>query len=307
MIHVTTIAVIGASGMLGSMVSDVLSRDPDTHLICIVRTNELAQKGRETYENIDWRILDAEACDIDDARKAISGAEYVINAVGIIKPYVHDDNPDEVLRATRVNSLFPHVLGHVAAAENAKVLQIATDCVYSGSKGMYTEEDPHDALDVYGKTKSLGEAYLPSVFNIRCSIIGPELKSHLSLMDWFLGQPNGAKVNGYTNHEWNGVTTYHFARICQGIIEKDMNLPHIQHLVPKNILPKSELLGVFARNLDREDITITPVEAKVRINRTLATKNESLNREIWAAVGYSEPPTIEEMVTEMAGHMEKMG
>ena len=82
-------------------------------------------------------------------------------------------------------------------------MQIATDCVYSGKKGSYNEDDLHDALDVYGKTKSLGEAQSPNLLNIRCSIIGPEQGKHVSLLEWFLTQEPGAKLQGFAHHHWN--------------------------------------------------------------------------------------------------------
>jgi len=110
----------------------------------------------------------------------------------------------------------PHALAQATAKvlPMAKVLQIATDCVYSGKTGNYDEAAKHDALDVYGKTKSLGEVNARHVLNIRCSIIGPELKGRLSLLEWFLSQPTGARVNGYAHHQWNGITTLQFAELC---------------------------------------------------------------------------------------------
>jgi dTDP-4-dehydrorhamnose reductase len=119
-------------------------------------------------------------------------------------------------------------------------------------------------------------------------------------LEWFLRQPQNSKVNGYTNHLWNGVTTLHFARLCCGIITTNMMLPHLQHVVPTGVISKAELLQCLAREFRREDITIIPTEAKKIIDRTLVTDNEKLNRELWAAAGYSVPPLIPQMVAEMA-------
>ena len=84
------------------------------------------------------------------------------NAIGITKPYVRDDRPDEVERALRVNALFPFELGRAAAQAGARVLQIATDCVWAGTRGGYREDDPHDPVDVYGKTNKLvNHVHLP--------------------------------------------------------------------------------------------------------------------------------------------------
>jgi len=207
--------------------------------------------------------------------------EWVINCVGLIKPHC-----GSVELAVRINALFPHLLP-------ANTIQIATDCVYSGKKGNYVETDPHDALDVYGKTKSLGEA--SHINNLRCSIIGPEIKSHLSLLDWFLSQD---KADGYTNHLWNGITSLHFSRICQGIIREGIELPNVQHIVPADVVTKVELLHIISEAYGR-DIKITDTESET-VNRTLATNNLNLNSQIWRAAGYDEPPTIRQMVQELS-------
>lgn len=250
-------AILGPTGMLGSMVN---------------KTWEGPHKA------FDRKELNAEFPQI----KKLADFDWVINCVGMIKPYCVDSG-----RAIRVNALFPHYL-----PENT--IQIATDCVYSGKSGNYTETDEHDALDVYGKTKSLGEA--PQVKNLRCSIIGPEAKNHISLLDWFLSQE---EVNGFTNHWWNGITTYHFSLICQGIIREGIELPNLQHIVPGDSVSKASLLKIIAKAYDKK-IKVNSVLAPEFVDRTLRTNNPELNNRIWRAAGYSKPPTIKQMIEEMA-------
>jgi dTDP-4-dehydrorhamnose reductase len=138
------------------------------------------------------------------------------------------------------------------------------------------------------------------VHHLRCSIIGPEPKSHVSLLDWFRRQPRDGRVNGYSNHTWNGVTTLHFARLCHAIVTHWMTPPRMQHVVPSGALSKAQLLSCFAAQYRREDLTITPTEAASVIDRTLGTVNETMNRELWQAAGYPEPPSVPQMVAELA-------
>jgi dTDP-4-dehydrorhamnose reductase len=282
------------------MVLDYLRGSSSLKLTATVRTRDMLQKLQARFPESDWRLLDAERCSVNDIVDVLSDAKWVVNAIGVIKPYINDDNAAEVERAVTVNALFPHLLARAAEQTGCRVLQIATDCVFSGSKGKYTEKDSHDPLDVYGKTKSLGEVYSANMHHLRCSIIGPEPKGHVSLLDWFLGQPSNAGVSGYVNHQWNGVTTLHFAKLCHGVIEHGLDLPHVQHLVPQGVVSKAELLECFRREYRREDIAITPTEAKTVIDRTLATLGGSLNRQLWAAAGYEEPPSVPQMVAELA-------
>ncbi len=296
------VAILGCTGMLGAITLDYFTRNTEFEIIATYRDKKEKQGLAKDYPSVHFRSLDAETTSTSEISEAIKGAHWVINAIGIIKPYIHDDNAQEVERATRINSLFPHLLCKATEKSKVKIIQIATDCVYSGQKGSYIETDSHDALDVYGKTKSLGEAYFGSIYHLRCSIIGPELKSHLSLMDWFLGQPEGAELNGFSNHQWNGVTTLHFAKICRGIIEDKISIDHAQHVVPGNLISKANLLKSFAKDFKRQDIKVNVVEAPAVVDRTLSTNNQVLNAKIWKSAGYNKPPTIESMVSELANY-----
>lgn len=288
--------------MLGSMVLDFLVRQRELEPIATTRKERVEQQPGERLAGIQWRLLDAEHCGVEEIRNVLNGAPWAVNAIGVIKPYIHDDNAAEVERATRVNALFPHLLANAAEKCHCHILQIATDCVYSGRKGNYLENDDHDALDVYGKTKSLGEVFSPNVFHLRCSIIGPEPEAHVSLLDWLLWQKNGAVVRGFTNHLWNGITTLHFAKLCHGIISNNLSLRHIQHIIPAGKTTKFDLLKSLAESFRRTDLKIEPAKAATAIDRTLGTSNEILNRDLWAVCGFAHPPSIPEMVSELAAY-----
>jgi len=230
-----SVLVLGASGMLGHVVFA-----------------HLQSTGKFRVQGSLRKDFDAEAFALGGSPKYLEGFDFIVNCIGIIKPYCKDDDPQGVRRAIRVNALFPHQLGIWARAHGGKVIQIATDCVYSGSKGRYVESDAHDALDVYGKTKSLGEVLDGSVLNIRCSIIGPELKGRLSLLEWFLSQPAGSELSGFSHHVWNGVTTLQFGQLCEKILEDPgaydalLKSSLVHHFVPNETVNKFELLHLFA-------------------------------------------------------------
>jgi dTDP-4-dehydrorhamnose reductase len=295
------VAVLGANGMLGWVVTRCLAEAGDFRIRATVRDRERPAAGGAAAEGVDYEVLDAERCGAADLARLLDGAAWAVNAIGVIKPYIHDDVAREVERATRVNAVFPHELARAAEATGTTVIQIATDCVFSGTRGSYAERDEHDPRDVYGKTKSLGEVYSPAVHHVRCSIIGPELKGHRSLLDWFLRQPRGAAVKGFLNHAWNGVTTLQFARVCLGLIRENPALPHVQHLVPAGVVSKAELLALLAGAFDRADVAIEPVQAATPVDRTLATLDAAANDGLWAAAGYRRPPSVGAMIAELAG------
>jgi dTDP-4-dehydrorhamnose reductase len=293
----TKVLVLGGSGMLGSMVVDFLSRDSALDVAATVRSDAMKRQMCGAYDNVEWIVFDPAA---GDAGGLFAGRSWAVNAIGITKPLIRDDRPDEIERAVEINARLPHLLAHAAKRAGARIIQIATDCVYSGAKGMYREQDAHDALDVYGKTKSLGETFHDNVHHLRCSIIGPEPKDFKFLIEWFRRQAPGATLKGFANHQWNGVTTLQFAKLCRGIIGGGIDLGHLLHVVPAGTVSKADMLHEFARAYNRQDLSIETVDAPTVIDRTLATTQPDLNTTLWSAAGYLRLPTVPEMIREVA-------
>jgi dTDP-4-dehydrorhamnose reductase len=295
---VIRVLVLGGSGMLGSMIVDVLSRESDFTVSATVRRPELCEYLRPRYPRSHWYVPDLTGETLP--LRIFENQAWVVNAIGMTKPLIRDDHPAEVEQAVNINARLPHLIARAAAEVGAGVLQIATDCVFSGARGSYGEDDPHDALDVYGKTKSLGETFQPGTCHLRCSIIGPEYKEFRFLLEWFRRQPRDARLKGFVNHRWNGITTLHFARLCRGIMRGRPALGHLHHIVPAESATKAEMLHMFARVYRRTDIHVEDVQAATIVDRTLVTKNGDLNRALWSAAGYAEPPTVPEMIDELA-------
>lgn len=288
----TKVAVLGTTGMLGSMIWRWLRQQSDQYDLVSLDRADVGDLSCQTAAELASRL---------------TGCQYAINCIGIVKPRIDDTDPQSVQQAIRVNSLLPYVLAEAADMAGCTVLQIATDCVYSGRDGNYCETSPHDATDIYGRTKSLGEVCSPLVHLLRCSIIGPEPVRHYSLMDWLLGQERGAKVRGFVSHRWNGVTTLAFAKLVDGVMRNGVDLPSLQHVVPADTCSKSNLLRMLAHAFSRRDIVIEEVRATLAsgiVDRTLATADPERNRDLWRAAGYSEPPTIARMIAEMAGYLQ---
>lgn len=277
------VLVLGVSGMLGSMVFDYLSKNTKHEVRGTARSLD--------FPNVDKikdkiSLFDAEKDIVDKKIFLDYGPDYIINCVGIIKPYCKDNDEAGIIKAIKVNALFPHKLAEISKECGARVIQIATDCVYSGKKGGYLEDDEHDPLDVYGKTKSLGEAKREVFFNIRCSIVGPELKGKLSLLEWFLNQPESIQLKGFEHHLWNGVTTLQFSELCKQIIDSGeekfdelVKISKVHHYIPNSTVNKFELLNIFKRVFGKKN-TIEKVDnVGPSIDRTIGSKLHGLIRE----------------------------
>lgn len=288
--------------MLGSMLLDNLARESRFRLVATVRSESDIVLLQPNYPTVMMRLLNAETCSEFELAEIICDASWVINAIGLIKQRIIGGDDAHVERAVRINTLFSFMLARVAGTARARVIQIATDCVYSGLSGGYDETAPHDCLDIYGRTKSLGEVRSSVVYNLRCSIIGFERRSSVSLLNWFLSHDRYTVVNGFVDHLWNGITTLHFAKICRGIMLNDMHLPNCQHVVPKGVVSKDELLRLCAEAFGREDIHINSVCSPAGVDRTLLTRTPNINRMIWEAADYPGQPSIREMIFELARH-----
>lgn len=224
----------------------------------------------------------------------------IVNNIGVIKSNIVDGDSMSEINAIKVNSLFPHELAEAASQRGIHVIQIATDCVYSGQLGQYSESSKHDAWDVYGKTKSLGEVNAPNMTLLRCSVIGREQGRSSNLIEWVLSQPENAQLSGYTNHLWNGLSTLAFSQICAGIIKNKNFEPGVHHVVPTEVVSKQQLVEGIARAFGREDISVSPVETAVSVDRTLSTEDSNYNAKLWNQAGYSEIPSVTQLLKEYA-------
>jgi dTDP-4-dehydrorhamnose reductase len=283
---VSKVLILGGTGMLGHAVLDEFEGF----------TGDAPFTSR-SGSGIPFDVL---SDPIDDLARYVGNGDYIINCLGITKPHINADNEQDVARAKLVNSLFPAKLASLAENTGSRVIQIATDCVFSGRKGHYLETDVHDAEDVYGKTKSLGEVVSGSVMHIRVSTIGRELGRSTLLLEWVLSHAQGATIPGFTDHFWNGVTTNHFAKVVRGIIENDGFRSGLSHLVPADELSKSDLVRQIASAFGRTDLIIKDTESGKPVDRTLSTTNPAFNKSLWAGAGYRDIPTIEQLIAEIA-------
>jgi len=288
---VSKVLVLGASGMLGHSVYLKL-KDSGLKVTGTQRMNLNSQDSELVDFEVDENFRDF-------LEENLPNYEYVVNCIGLIPHKFLSEASQNTMWAIKVNSVFPNVLAEIASKFDCKVLQIATDCVFSGQEGNYSEESLPDPSDIYGITKLCGEINMANVMNIRCSVIGLENKSAYSLLSWFLSQPQNAPVKGFTNHVWNGVTSLAFAKIVKGIIESDGFVAGTHHLVPGDFKTKYDLIKLFALYGDRLDLDVKPWDTGSLVDRSLSTVFPEVNNTLWEAAGYSRAPLIEAMIAEI--------
>jgi dTDP-4-dehydrorhamnose reductase len=230
------ILVFGAGGMLGHKLIQVLRNDHE--VFGTVRDASTDSLPENIFGGIDI-VPGVSVEDMDSVRRAIveTKPEVVVNAIGIIKQLPDSKN---VINTLTVNSIFPHRLAEFGEEFGFRLITISTDCVFSGSRGNYSEADVPDATDLYGKSKNLGEAVGPNCLTLRTSIIGHELGSAHSLVDWFLSNRDG-NVKGFANAIYSGFPTFVFVGIIDNLIRNYPRLSGLYH-VSSNPINKFDLL-----------------------------------------------------------------
>ncbi len=286
----TKALVLGSTGMLGSAVTEELMR----HSIQVLEASRTKGVRFDAAELMVEKLLD---------EAQLRPSDYIVNCVGLTKSRIDESDPGSRANAVRLNFDFPNSLAKAAETRGIRVLQVATDCVYSGEKGSYLESHLHDPHDVYGKTKSLGEIPAANVMHLRCSLIGPELGRSSLFFEWVRQQPLDAKVAGYTNHHWNGLTSSAFGQVIAGIIKQNGFRAGVQHLVPEDKVTKDELVRMVLSNLKRDDVSVESTEASYFVDRTVATQRPEVNKALFENAGYSCLPTIGQMVQEMCSKL----
>jgi dTDP-4-dehydrorhamnose reductase len=294
-----SVLILGSAGMLGIEVLKEFVSKSDISLYATYRKKKDLRKIKkiigEKFQNIKWYKFEIFKDFEKKLKKIIRNKSYIINCIGVIKPYINETDQYSIQNAININSIFPHFLSR-NCSKNTKIFQIATDCVYDGKKGNYSELDSHNAIDIYGRSKSLGEVNNKNFYNLRCSIVGKEIKNFNSLIDWLLSNKKNSSINGFENHLWNGVTTKYFARIISVLTQSNINIPNLIHIVPKDKITKYELLRLLRIKYRRKDLIITRLKTKTKVDRSLSTIHKNYVLKLNKLIGLKKIPNVSEII-----------
>lgn len=257
----TSVLVLGASGMLGNAVLRHLAEADDLVVWGSVRSTSALGRLPEAVRQRIIAGVDVEHPDELVKLLALTDPDVIINCVGLVKQLADAKDP---LTALPINALLPHRLARLAALAGARLIHVSTDCVFAGTRGAYTEDDVPDALDLYGRSKLLGEVDYPNAITLRTSIIGHELASAHGLVDWFLSQQGS--VRGFTRAIFSGLPTIELARVIRHHVMARPDLRGLYHVSAAPIA-KYDLLRMVAAVYGK-DIRIEPDDALV-IDRSL--------------------------------------
>lgn len=211
-------------------------------------------------------ILDTVVGDATDKvliKKIIGVNKYdsIINCIGVLNQFAENDKAG----ATYLNSFFPHYLAQLTEGTETQIIHMSTDCVFSGNRGQYKEDDLRDGVTFYDRSKALGELEDDKNITLRNSIVGPDINENgIGLMNWFMHQQGD--VTGYTGAMWTGQTTLQLAKTMEQAAKEKAH--GLYNMVPDTCISKYELLRLFNQYLRKDKVNIIPVD-KVSVDKSL--------------------------------------
>lgn len=235
--------VLGCNGMAGHTISLYLKERGHDVFGFDLRKSSLIDSAEGDAKNIAF-LTDL-----------ISNGKYdsVINCIGILNQQAEDNKA----LASFLNGYFPHFLADVTKNTDTQVIHMSTDCVFSGMKGQYTEDDFADGRTFYDRSKALGELNDDKNITLRNSIIGPDINPKgIGLMNWFM-QQNG-EVNGFTKSLWTGQTTLQLAKTME--VAATQRATGLYNTVPKDNISKYDLLCLLNKYLRNDSVKINKVD-----------------------------------------------
>ena len=256
------VLVLGASGMLGNAVLRFFAQSAGFDVAGSARSaSTLAQLPADLRERV---VTGVDVENVDSLARLFAQVrpDVVINCIGLVKQLAASNDP---LVTLPINAMLPHRLVSICAPGKARLVHISTDCVFSGRKGMYTEDDLSDAEDLYGKSKHIGELHsFGHAITLRTSIVGRELNSSRALVDWFLAQQG--EVQGFRRSIFSGMTAIELARVIRDVVLPHTELHGLYH-VSSEPISKLELLKLIATHYGKA-IVVQPDDSLV-IDRSL--------------------------------------
>lgn len=268
--------ILGCNGMAGHMISLYLKE----------RGHDVLGFARSKSKLVDSVVGDAMDASFVKDLVGVNKFDCIINCIGLLNQFAENNKAG----AAYLNAYFPHQLASFTEGTNTQVIHMSTDCVFSGKRGQYTEDDLRDGATFYDRSKALGELDDDKNLTLRNSIVGPDINPKgIGLLNWFMQQHG--EVSGYTGAIWTGQTTLQLAKTME--IAAKERVHGLYNAVPETSISKCNLLGLFNKYLRKEKVTIVPVD-KMAADKSLKRTRWDFDYKI---------PDYEQMVVELADWM----
>ncbi len=230
------VLVIGGSGFVGS------------HLMRYFSCHGTSSSGESGFLKLD--ITDTKS--VSKILK-IENPDLVINSSGLTNVDYCEMHQDE---AIRVNGYAVENIANAVEEVGAALCHISTDYVYSGEGCNYTEEDKTGPINVYGKSKLIGEELLMGRKSIVLRISTPYgfniTKKKVTFLEFIVSNLSAKKQVKIVDDQF---TTPTFLDEIPVVIEKlhNLNKTGIYNLGSSNCLSRFEFSKMVATAFNLND------------------------------------------------------
>jgi dTDP-4-dehydrorhamnose reductase len=283
------VGITGASGMLGSALI--------THLSKSYRVFATSRERGVEGKNIKWDCFNLTDIILLTEWLETIRPDVVIHCAAITNVDLCEDN---VKLATKLHIETTELIANFLDSYGGRLIYISTDSVFDGEKqGAYSESDLVNPLNVYAKTKMMGEKSVQSMNNglvLRTNIIGWTQEGKTSFFEWVVDRLNdNMSLNLFYDVYFSPLTVYDLSFIIEKIIEKP--ILGLYHCGSSDIISKYDFGKKMAEIFQLSDTNINRVSVDSMDFKASRPKNMALNSDkLSDKLQYDIPSAIDSIV-----------
>lgn len=282
------VGITGASGMLGTALIVHLSKSHE--IFATSRTKGIEGK------NIEWDCFNLTNTSLLNKWLNKIKPDIVIHCAAIVNV---DQCEDEPKLATKIHVLTTRVIVNFLDANDGRFIYVSTDSVFDGEKqGSYIETDLVGPLNVYAKTKVLGEQLVSSMKKglvLRTEIIGWTQKG-TSFAEWILKNLHDKNpLNLFHDVYFSPLHVDNLSLIIEQIIKNPIY--GLYHCTSSDYISKyefgiemAEKFQITDSNINR--VSIDTVQLRARRPKNMALNSDKLSKKLH----YDIPSAIDAIV-----------
>lgn len=232
------VLITGGSGLLG--INWGLAIKDSYNVVLGLHNKSVKLQGIETIR------IDVES--IKNFRKVVDSLSpnIIIHTVGMTSVEQCEDAPDI---ASYLNCTLAENVATVCSEKNIKLIHISTDHLYSGCYMNLTEKDLTQPINVYGKTKLMGEVMVseiyPKALIVRTNFFGWGGPYKQSFSDWIIfNLREGSKLNLFDDVFFTPILIDKLASVSMNFI--DSNVEGIVNIVGDERISKYDFCSKIA-------------------------------------------------------------
>jgi len=254
------IVITGSNGLLGQTLVNLLMKAPENYSVFGL------SKGDNRMNRNDFLYYDIDITNYSQLEECITYIQpsFIINTAAMTNVDTCELKPEE---CNNLNIEAVKYLTQICTKLNIHFIQISTDFIFDGSKGIYKETDLPNPLSIYGHSKLKAENIVKNSgvnFSILRTILvygkGVNLKRN-NIVLWVKDMLENSKEITIVDDQYR-MPTYveDLAMACKLIVDK--NISGVYHISSNELLSVFEIANQIADVFGLNKKLIKPISSK---------------------------------------------